>query len=173
MIKLILIATPKLQTVAAGSSATYSIANAGNVPYALTCSSLPPGASCPIPPVVVPVNSSASLVIATAARASGVPFSPGGRQFPNLLLDVVLVLASILFMHLAIRRRAVHGLVPLGALAIVLMLAAAGCGITGGGASSGGAAKSSGTPPGTYTITVTGIAAGLPPESITIVLNVT
>ena len=160
---------PTSRTVAAGSSATYTIANAGSVNYALSCTGLPTGATCGS--VSVPPASSASLVITTTSRTSGVPSSPNGKRFglnpwPSLSIALLVSLA----IYMATRKRKRFALVPLGSLALLLVFIAAGCGLAGGG---GETANPNGTPAGTYTITVTGTSSGAPVQPVTITLIVT
>jgi Pro-kumamolisin, activation domain/Putative Ig domain len=165
-------ATPSSQTVAAGSSATYQIANSGSSTYTLSCSGLPAGASCPS--VSVAPNASASLVIATTSRVAGIPPSVGRRPInmhPWPGIWVVLLISLAVFV--ATRKRGRFALVPLGSLALLLVCVAAGCGLSGPSGPGGPSINSNGTPAGTYRITVTGTSSGAPAEPIAITLIVT
>jgi len=161
-----LTATPTSRTVAAGASATYMIANASTtVTYTLTCSGVPTGASCPMSAITVGPGMSASLMISTTSRLAGVPPSPTGRHFHiNLWPNALMVIGAALGMFAARKRKAV-GLVPLRALALLLVFVVAGC----GSGSSGPATNPNGTPVGTYTITITGSST----QSTIVTLNVT
>lgn len=161
--------TPTSQTVAAGSMATYTIANAGSATYALSCTGLPTGASCGS--VSVPPASSASLVITTISRTSGISPSPNRKRFdvnPWASLSIALLFSLAIYMATPKRKR--FALAPLGSLALLLVFIAAGCGMTGSG---GETASPNGTPAGTYTITVTGTSSGAPVQPVTIALIVT
>jgi hypothetical protein len=158
-----LTASPLSQTVSAGSSAMYMITNNASVPSVLTCSGLPQGTACGA--VTVPANSTASLVITTTSRAMIVPPSIAKRPFHrDQWPGVLLVLGISAIALIAARRRRVFALVPLGTLAIVLILFAAGC----GSSNSGTSGNPNGTPAGTYIITVTGSAS----QQITVTLIV-
>jgi hypothetical protein len=159
---------PTSQTIAAGDSATFMIANPGASMAALACSGLPAGASCA--PVTVPASSSAALVISTSARAAGIPAARRGtlwRIDPWLCLAIVLLFAREIFA--AARKRPRIARVSLGSVVLLLLFTAAGCGFTG----SAPKADPAGTPAGTYTITVTGSAAGIPAQPVSITLIVT
>jgi hypothetical protein len=164
-------ASPSLQTVAAGSSATYMITNTGNATYSLTCSGLPTGAACPTPSVSLTPNSTMSLVITTTSRTASVPPSAPRRPF-NLdpRAETLAVLGISIVTFLALRKRRVRGPIPISALTLLLVVFVAGCGSSSG--SGGSTVNPNGTPAGTYTITVTG-SSGATTQATTIILVVT
>jgi len=161
--------TPASQSVAAGSSATFMIANSGSVAYALTCSGLGTGMSCGA--VSANPGANATLLITTTSRVASVPPSPRGRNFHiNLWPNALMTMAAALAMLLLLRKRKSSALLPMGALALFVLFAVAGC----GSSSSGGpGVNPNGTPVGSYTITVTGTAAGSATQTTTVTLNVT
>jgi hypothetical protein len=162
--------TPASQSVAAGSPATFMIADSGSATYALTCSGLGTGMSCGA--VSVAPGASASLVISTTSRTlAAVPPAPRGRNFHiNLWPSALMTLAAALAMLFAARKRKVLALLPLGSLALLVVFAVAGCGSGSGG---GPTTNPNGTPVGSYVITVTGTAAGSATQTTTVTLNVT
>lgn len=163
-------AAPTSQTVAAGSSATFTVTDIGPVSYALTCSlPLPTGVSCA--PVTVAANSTASLVISTVSRAAIVPpLLMTKRTFHIDLWPGTLTALGFVILGLsALRRRRVLALIPLGTVALFLVFLAAGCGGSSGG---GTTTNPNGTPAGTYTITVNGTPSSGTAQQITITLNV-
>ena len=124
--------SPSSVTVAAGSSATYTITNTSNVSLALSCTGLPTGAACT--PVTVPANSSASLVITSMSRTAAV--TPGSRPNNPFHLDQRIEMLSLLGMLtitivVASKRRRILALAPIGVLATLLIFVAAGCGSAG------------------------------------------
>jgi hypothetical protein len=163
-------ASPKMQTVAAGASATFQITNASGITFALTCSGLPtPGASCAA--ASVGGNSTASLVISTTSRSAALPplpqkGQPYSGQRPGMVIAVLALSALSL---LAARWRRAFALVPASALLLLLATGVSGCG--GSGSPSGKASNPNGTPAGTYTITVNG-TSGSTTQSTTITLQV-
>ncbi|MBZ5662422.1 MAG: putative Ig domain-containing protein [Acidobacteriia bacterium] len=165
----VLSSLPTSQTVAAGATATYMIANPGGSITALSCSGLPAGASCGA--VSVPPNSSAPLVITTSSRAAAFPAFPQRRLLQigaspgasiALLVSLVILFAG--------RKGTRLSLVSPGSLALLFVFAAAGCGLVG---SSPPPPTPQGTPAGTYTITITGNATGVPAQPVAITLIVT
>jgi hypothetical protein len=147
-------ASPSSRTVSAGSSATFTITDIGAISYALTCSALPTGAACPS--VNVNANSTASLVITTTLRTSGMPsLGPKRRIHFDLWPEMLTILGISMFTLLVVRRRRVQVLVPASALALLLILFAAGCGGSGRGTT-----IPNGTPAGSYSITITGTPSG-------------
>lgn len=163
---------PASQTAAAGSPATYTITNTGNVSYALTCSGLPTGAACS--PVSVGMNSTASLVITTTSRTLAVtPAMPTRPLHLNLWGEALLALAISILTLLALRRRRVQALIPVSVLALLLVLLVAGCGGSGGSSGGGGGVNPNGTPAGTYPITVIGTPSSGTTQNTSIILVVT
>jgi subtilase family serine protease len=147
-------ASPSSKTVAAGSSANFTITDLGAISYALTCSGLPKGAACPA--VTVQANSTASLVITTTLRTSAVPpLGPKRRIRLDLWPETLTILGISMFTLLEVRRRRVQALVPVSSIALLLILFAVGCGGSGRGTT-----NPNGTPAGSYSITVTGTPSG-------------
>jgi len=162
-----LTASPNSQTVAAGSSATFTITDVGALSYTLTCSGLPTGAACPA--VSVSANSTASLVITTTSRTSGGPALRRIERIPLVMWSETLTVLGIsMFTLLAARKRRLLTLVPVSALALLLVLLAAGC----GGRTGGGATNPNGTPVGSFSITVTG-TSGATTQTTSVTLTVT
>jgi hypothetical protein len=164
-----LTASPNSQTVAAGSSATFTITDIGSVSYTLTCSGLPKGAACVA--VSVPANATASLVITTMSRVSGVsPFRPKGRFRLDLWIEMLTILGFSMLALLAVRRRRVLTFIPVTTFALLVLLAG---GCAGKHAGTGGSTTNpNGTPAGSYTITVTGTSGGTT-QTTTVKLTVT
>jgi hypothetical protein len=130
---------------------------------------LPKGAACPA--VTVTANSTASLVITTTSRTSGVsPLQPKGRIRLDLWPETLTILGISMFVLLAVRRRRILALAPVSVFALLLVFFAAGCGSPGG--NTGGGTNPNGTPAGSYTITVTG-TSGTTTQIITVTLTVT
>ena len=156
--------TPPTATIDAGQSATYTLTvvpSAGfNQAVLLACSGAPQAATCQISSALMTadgVNATrASVTVLTTARSSVAPrpprrfFCPPRRSPPWLLLPLgaLLILAMLASTLLRPRRPA---WMPLGAL-LFLALWWAGCGGGGGRAPR----LPSGTPPGSYTLTLTG-----------------
>jgi pro-kumamolisin-like protein len=164
-----LTASPNSQTVSAGSPATFTITDIGSVSYTLTCSGLPKGAACPA--VSVPANATASLVITTTLRVSGVsPFRPKGRIRLDLWIEMLTILGFSMLALLAVRRSRVLTFIPVTAFALLVLLAG-GCAGKGAG-TGGGTTNPNGTPAGSYTITVTGTSGGTT-QTTTVTLTVT
>jgi hypothetical protein len=163
-------ASPSSQTVAAGSSATFTITDVGVISYTLTCTGLPKGSSCPTPPLTVSGNSTASLVITTTSRTSGLlPSRPTRRIHVDLWPESLAILGISICALLVFRRRRTVMLIPVSALALLLLLAV-GCGNSSGGPS-GGTPNPNGTPAGSYTITVTG-TSGATTQTTNVTLTV-
>jgi hypothetical protein len=160
-------ATTTTQTVTAGQSANFTIATAtvggafpGTVTF--TASGLPTGASASFSPSSVSAGTSTTMTVSTTARGSAQiapPSSPPTSIRPLWLILVLLVLMTTLAMAFATSsavksgKRAVRRLVPIGAFALLLISAGYLSGCAGGFPKLG---SNSGTPAGTYTVTVTG-----------------
>jgi subtilase family serine protease len=163
-------ASPSSMSVAAGASASFTITNVGTVPYTITCSGLPTGAACPA--VTDPANGTATLVITTTSRTSGVlPARPEKRIHIDLNPQTQFMLGMLLFTVFVLRGRGVLKMIPVGVFALFILLAA-GCGGTGGGSTGGTTVNPNGTPAGTYTITVTG-TSGASTQVTSVTLTVT
>ena len=162
-------ASPTMQTVTAGASATFQVTNASSVNFALTCSGLPTGASCGA--ASVNGGSTTPLMISTTSRSAAVPpSSQKDRPFSGLRPGMLIALLALSALSLlAPRRRRTSALVPVGALLLLLATCVSGCG--GSGSGTGKLSNPSGTPAGTYTITVTG-TSGSTTQSTTVTLQV-
>ena len=162
-------ASPTSQTVAAGSSATFTLTDVGVLSYTVTCSALPKGTACPAA-LTVAANSTASLVITTTSRTSGIPPSqPTKRIHLDLWPETVAMLGISICALLALGRHRKLALIPVSALALLLFVAV-GCGNSPG--SNGGTPNPNGTPAGSYAITVTG-TSGATTQTLNVTLTVT
>lgn len=175
---------PNSVTIVAGQSGqtTFTVTpqNGFNSQISFSCSGLPSGANCSFNPAsVTPSGSNAvtsTLTITTkgasaaAQRAASSSFRPlyAALQLSGLM---VVVVGSV-----SRKGRASHGL---RTLAMIIVLAGFGAGLSScgaGGSSAGGGnggGGSSGTPPGAYTVTVTASASGSGASSQTATLTVT
>ncbi|MGH9775518.1 MAG: choice-of-anchor D domain-containing protein [Candidatus Acidiferrales bacterium] len=150
-------------TITAGQTATYNLqlnslgGFAGSV--SLSCSGAPFESSCTPSPAMLPLSAaSANFMVSAPTTARSASF-PRERTRPFISPFILFSFALITFLAYA-RLRALH--VPhakarafLPAFALLLLLGLAACGSTGGG---GGG--NSGTPPGSYPLTVTASAQG-------------
>jgi hypothetical protein len=154
------------QTVAAGQPAAFSISTAtvGGAfpnPVTFTVTGLPRGAAATFNPASVTPGTSTMMTVTTTARPvsafSRNPFDQQGPLFPasfpaaaNLSMLLATLLAGFGFARL--RHKLPRGVAPVAALIITLVVTVAfiaGCGSTSRPASTG-------TPAGTYVLTVTG-----------------
>jgi len=170
------------QSVTAGSMATFTNAvtvtptNGYNVQVILSCS-LPIAAShttCAVNPgnFAGGVTGTANVSVTTTANGIAPPPLPIGRfhlrpQWVPVFL-LTLLLALLLFRYTKTRRQRLVGALPLAALVLFILLQAIGCG---GGGYSSPPPPPPGTPPGTYTITVTG-SSGILTHTTTLTLTV-
>jgi FG-GAP-like repeat len=147
------------QTVAAGQPATYTIATApvagatGTVSF--SASGLPTGAAASFNPASVAKGASSTLTITTTARATALRSLPGAGLPFSFAFVALLGLAGL--------RKKLRGLAVLGLLAAGIGHAA--CGGT------SAAPSSTGTPAGTYAITVTALS-GAESHDLTVTLIV-
>jgi hypothetical protein len=176
-------ATPASATVAAGQSATYTVQatpqhGSFDSAIALSATGLPRGCTASFAPAsVMPgaAPASSTLTLRTTARtgaAAGGLFAVLPAAPPSAGALLLLIPALGLLMHrvrtwgmmLRVARR------WLAAAALVcLMVLISGCGADGGG---GGGTPSTGTPAGTYTITVRGTSGSLAVSTqVTLVVN--
>jgi Pro-kumamolisin, activation domain/Bacterial Ig-like domain (group 3) len=156
-------------TVTAGKSATYTIAVTGangfNSSVTISCSVAATAAACTpsaTNPASVAVGSSATVTVTTTGRGSLLPIQ-GVRRFESI--QKLMPLGILSFLLLALlgltarnRRQLVVLSLPATGILLLLLLEAAGCG---GGAGSNGITVPPpvvGTPPGSYTVTITGTA---------------
>jgi hypothetical protein len=153
------------QTVTAGQTASFTIATApvggaftGNVTF--TTSALPQGAAASFNPSSVASGSSTTMSITTTARGTAFvtrppfnqPSNPSSPIRPLWLITLVLALTSLTIAKFG--RRNVKRLIPIGAFALLLISAGYLSGCAGSGFPKVG--SNTGTPAGTYPITVTG-----------------
>jgi FG-GAP-like repeat len=154
-------------TIVAGHAATFSLTitstSGFTQPVSLSCTGQPTASTCSVSPTSVTPSSSAAVTatvtITTTARSTAlVPsfseideINPLQPHFPAALGVLILILIATSFVRRCSQRPL--RLVPAAAFAAVLAaaIAAASCG---GGSSSTGPTPASGTPAGTYTITV-------------------
>jgi FG-GAP-like repeat len=159
-------------TVTAGTPATYSLSIGGSGGFsgnvALSCSGAPMGAVCTISPSSVMVSggspATATVTVTTTARSEVVmPVAErGDRWTPRIygsprfeIISIVLLLSLGLFEILESKRRRLTWLpIAAGALLFFAGLAISGCG--GGNMSTPSGGNATGTPAGSYNITVTG-----------------
>jgi Cep192 domain 4/Beta-propeller repeat len=156
-------------SVKAGQSATYSMDvspwGGFHFPVSLRCSGVPLRAACTVTPQAVTLNGTdavpLTVTLSTTAPSAGVPLArrPVPPSFipleqPYLWLLVLLILSLAL---VAARRKPYYARVCLAAvIAILCLWVSCGGGGSGGGGSGGGGGLSGGTPPGSYTLIVTG-----------------
>jgi len=167
-------------TVTAGQTANYAlqvtlkgfVSPNDQLMVTVSCTGAPSNATCsgPTSPVTVTHAGPAALAISASTKANGmmIPSAPSSRlRTPWNRVPALLVL-TMLLMLLALRslkRREGYALVPrLAFAAPILLLATAivvmnGCG-GGGSSSTPPPPVNNGTPPGTYTLTVTGTSSG-------------
>jgi FG-GAP-like repeat len=161
------VASSTSSTVSPGQSATTTLtltpSNGFDQSVSLSCSGLPTGAACQFSPASVTVNGAAATSTLTMTTTAATAMSSAARPFDPLLPGGFLLAG--LFAPIFLRRRQpVAG--PQHYLWLVMVLAGAamiqGCGggnsseppsSSGGSSSSGGG--STGTPAGTYTVTIT------------------
>ncbi len=172
----------------AGSSSTTATINAGQTAaYRLTlvssgfggtitftCTGAPTGGNCTVSPSSITVNGSGSVTITvtatTTARGLNAPREPGSSPLGELRLHLrwLLCVAVVLLLALAkVRRRVRLGF----AGALLMFMACLACGGGGAGPSSSAPPQVTGTPAGSYHLTVTGTSSGVS-RAITLTLNV-
>ena len=163
-------------TVTQGQKATYALqvtANGGASPsdqvsLTVTCAGAPSEAFCSSTPqpVVATVNAPGALTVSVTTTAPTRAMAPPVRGLrapvPPGLLAVIVVLQTLwLFARMGDsaprgRRQRLAGLAVTAPMVLAIVLAV-GCG---GGSSSSPPPPVGGTPPGTYTLTLTGTAGG-------------
>jgi hypothetical protein len=162
-------------TVAPGQTAAYNLqlsgANGFTGSVSLTCAGAPAGATCGLPGSISLAGAPAQFTVTiTTAGASQMPPPTKRLPPPSALFEFSVALLLFLF-ALRLGHRKMPRLKPaLTGFGLALLLVTfAACG--GGGGSSGGSGGPSGTPAGSFPITVTGTDAGLS-HSIKLTLNV-
>jgi subtilase family serine protease len=169
--------TPAGLVVSVGGTATstLTVTSAGGFTGTvnLTCAGAPSEANCGISPGSVTLSANgtatATLTVATTAPSAifGLRRVGPGPQAPLLLFTISLM--GLMGLALAHKLLAAAGAsLRWPALAGVIVLAAVGMASCGGG---GGSSGNPGTPPGSYTITVTG-ASGTTTHTLSIPLSV-
>ena len=158
---------PAGANVTAGGSATYKIAVAGsngfNSNVSVSCSVMAMAAACTPGagnPASVAAGSSATITVTTTAPGLALPMRAPRKVDPTRILLplsilAVLVLALFSFDRGTRRYRLVLSL-PAISIAFFLLLQASGCGGGSGGSGGSTGPPPAGTPPGSYTVTITG-----------------
>jgi VCBS repeat protein/ASPM-SPD-2-Hydin domain-containing protein len=168
-------------TVTAGQTATYSLAIAptggltGTV--SLVCTGAPTAATCSVSPASVALNgaiaANPTVTVTTMGHSMTAPRPQGGPpalpRYKGLPLALwLMALATLIALITPRRRRAWAGLAVI--LTAVVLWAACG----GGGGNTGGGGGNSGTPAGTYSLTVTGtVTSGSTTLKNSMTLNLT
>jgi len=169
------------RTISAGTSATFSLKLAPEGGFAqsvvLTCAGAPPAASCFVSPSSTVLDGASSaqatVTVTTTARSVGIPPADGFPDPPSpkvwgrhpALQQLLWLLALTMMGSLVVFRRRL-GLGLSLALTMLLVLLWTACG--GGGNSR----LPSGTPAGTYTLTVTATTSGGPSHLVKVTLIV-
>jgi sugar lactone lactonase YvrE len=180
--------TSSTQTVTAGSTATYNLSVSGNqsVTATITCAGAPTAATCSPTPGSVAVTPTAAgtfkVSVTTTARGEMLPFNqPSMKMQPPSMMQVLPMASLALLFIIAMmfgwmqnqagRARLVR--VALSVALILMPIAAAtvlvGCG---GGSSSTPPPPVTGTPAGSYTLTVTATSGSTTASTtVTLVVN--
>jgi hypothetical protein len=156
-------------TITAGQTATYDLqANSLNGftgQITITCSGAPSLASCSPSTGTITVNGSAvpfSVMVTTTANSALPPTMPLHPLLNTDLLRTLEYLALVLGLYLVMtfsRRRKWRSAV-LALVAVALVLTLTSCSGGGGNSVSSGGTPPPGTPPNTYTLTVSGMSGG-------------
>lgn len=163
-----LAAAPTSDSVSPGQTATYGLnvnpLNGFTQNVSLSCSGAPASATCTVSPSSLSLNGSqvsiATVTVTTTAPSLAFPRQP--TNFPPVeyslgkLLFWLLLLTMVATLIAARRRLGTQARTALIVAGLMFMLLLASCGGGGGGAGSGGSGGSSGTPAGTYNLTITG-----------------
>jgi hypothetical protein len=160
-------------TVKAGQTATYTISLAPgggfNQSVTLTCSGAPAKSTCSVSPSTISLSgtstTTAMVTVSTTASSQGLP--PAGvdtqrRIYQPMPFALVLLGASVIMAFYLRRKDQRVRWVPALAIAILVCIAmtvtSCGGGSSGGTQPAGGSDGSTGTPAGSYTITVSASA---------------
>jgi hypothetical protein len=153
------------QTVTAGQTATFTnvisvnAVNGFTGQVAVSCTSPAQATTCSLNQNTLAAGQSATVMVTTTARSLAPPLPSNRRiiSWPRLVPVIVVILLCFLLARLArTRRQRVMAALPLAGLLLLLVLQAIGCG--GGSSYTPPPPPPSGTPAGTYTITVTGVS---------------
>jgi hypothetical protein len=157
-------------TVVAGQPAAYQLdvvsmnGFAGSVP--MTCTGAPTASVCSVTPASVPVTANSAAVfqvnVTTTARSAAFPAFLRQREIGtsrelSFLLVAIAALADLWAFALNDRGTRLTRFVQASVLTLFFTIALVACG---GGGGSGGGGPSTGTPVGTYSLTVTGTGGG-------------
>jgi hypothetical protein len=155
------------QTVSAGQTATFTNAITVNAvngfagQVAVTCTSPAQATTCSLNQSSLMASQSATVTVSTTARSSVPPLLFNRRiiSWPRLSPVIVVMLLCFLLARLArTRRQRILATVPLAGMILFLVLQAVGCGGGSSYTTPPPPPPPSGTPAGTYTITVTGVS---------------
>ena len=164
-------ATPTSASVAAGTSATYTLTNAGvngfNQTIFYSCAGLPAYTACNFVPAIVQPGQTSQLTITTTAGVFALNHQPGtgnwaARGVAGTLLAFLLGLPLLRRRNPALRRSLLSLLLLIGLAASV-----AGCGSNGTFAN-----PTISTPKGTYTVTVNALTTGGTSHATSLTLTV-
>jgi hypothetical protein len=170
--------TTTTQTISAGQSANYTIGTAavgGAFPgtVAFSASGLPTATTASFNPASVSAGTSTVMTLTTTVRGSALtmptPSNPGAPVQTMWLISLAAMAALFSLTVARFGRRTTRRLIPVGAFALLLISAGYLSGCSGGGFPKVG--TNTGTPAGTYTITVTG-TSGSDVHSTTVTLVV-
>jgi hypothetical protein len=159
-------ASPNTTTVTAGSGSTYRITitpvGAFSQTISFQCSGAPMAATCLTPTSVSPTGSSYApfnVTVNTAALSLMAPSTAVHRPASGspLRLEWLLVLAACVILCFVAAPKRGRGW-QISSLALLVLLVCGGCVATSGG---GKTSSSPATPPGTYTLTLTGTSGSL------------
>lgn len=123
-----------------------------------SCSGLPADSLCEFSPTSITGSGVTNLTILTTAPSINLPrtYNPphGFELWRTVGVSALAGLALIIFLHRGASKKLRYRYSPLAVLSLICFSAAIGC-------NSGGSKTNPGTPPGTYTVTVTGAAGQL------------
>lgn len=171
-------------TVSPGGTATYSLSlnslSGFAQPVTLTCSVAASEATCALSPVTAnptaATPASVTVTVTTTARSLAPPGVSVQQRSPLLLIIGFAALFALATLESALRSHALVGWIPAAVrtrkvtLAAVFFIPLALASCSGGGSSNGGNSNS-GTPAGTYSVTVKGTSGNLS-HSTTVTLTV-
>jgi hypothetical protein len=164
-------AAPSTQTIAAGQTANFTVSatpqGGFNQTVMWTCTGAPAAATCSVSPSSITLDGSnmktSTVTLTTTARTAGMPvgwerFTPSPMRLAELGATWVLLLVALMMLW---KGSASRGRMCLAAMVLVIVTAV--CVSCGGGTSfdTGTPPPAQGTPPGAYTITVTGTSGNV------------